>query len=126
MKSCVMTVNFSCDPNKVWLYMTNPRLAGWRTDLSDAAISSDGMQVTETHKDGSVTQIAFTRKEKPRALSCTFRNGKRSGSFTAILLGGADSTSVECTFEINGVGPFGKPQKLLEPRLEMLRSALGQ
>ena len=24
MKSCVVTANYACDPNKVWLYLTKP------------------------------------------------------------------------------------------------------
>lgn len=24
MKTCVVTANYSCDPNKVWLYLTKP------------------------------------------------------------------------------------------------------
>ncbi len=34
MKSCVVTVNFSCDPMKVWLYLTKPTLNHWRRDVS--------------------------------------------------------------------------------------------
>ena len=26
MKSCVVTANYACDPNKVWLYLTKPTL----------------------------------------------------------------------------------------------------
>lgn len=29
MKTCVVTANYSCDPNKVWLYMTKPTLNHW-------------------------------------------------------------------------------------------------
>ena len=43
----------------------------------------------------------------------------------ALLLGGGDSTSVECTLDVNGLGLFKKPKKLLEERLEMLRKTLG-
>ena len=105
MKSCVVTANYACDPNKVWLYLTKPTLNGWRRDVS--------------------TQIVFTRKEKPRCLSCNFQKGKISGTFTALLLGGGDSTSVECTLDVNGLGLFTKPEKLLNERLEMLRQTLG-
>ena len=44
---------------------------------------------------------------------------------TAILMGGGDSTSLECTLDVDGLGLFTKPQKLLDERLEMLRKALG-
>mgnify|MGYP000034654926 CR=1 FL=1 len=84
MKSCVVTANYACDPNKVWLYLT-----------------------------------------KPRCLSCNFQKGKISGTFTALLLGGGDATSVECTLDVNGLGFFTKPEKLLNERLEMLRQTLG-
>jgi len=40
-------------------------------------------------------------------------------------MGGGDSTSLECTLDVGGLGFFTKPQKLLEERLEMLRKALG-
>ena len=36
MKSCVVTANYACDPNKVWLYLTKPtleRLAQGRQQL---------------------------------------------------------------------------------------------
>ena len=45
--------------------------------------------------------------------------------FTALLLGGGDSTSVECTLDVNGLGLFTKPAKLMNERLEMLRQTLG-
>jgi len=125
MKSCVVTVNYSCDPSKVWLYLTKPTLAGWRTDVSAYEETPDGMQATETMKDGSTTVLKFTRKEKNRCISCQFANGKKNGTFTAILLGGGDSTSLECTLEIDGLGLFKKPKPMLEQRLEMLRIALG-
>ena len=32
MKSCVVTANYACDPNKVWLYLTKPTLNNWRKD----------------------------------------------------------------------------------------------
>ena len=44
---------------------------------------------------------------------------------TALLLGGGDATSVECTLDVNGLGLFAKPEKLLNERLEMLRQTLG-
>ena len=46
-------------------------------------------------------------------------------AFTALLLGGGDATSVECTLDVNGLGLFAKPEKLLNERLEMLRQTLG-
>lgn len=125
MKTCVVTANYSCDPHKVWLYLTKPTLNGWRKDVRDYEESDDGMRVVEHNVDGSTTELQFTRREKPRCLSCSFRNGKVNGTFTAILLGGGDSTSLECTMEINGLGLFAKPKKLLEDRLQMLKAALG-
>lgn len=125
-KSCVVTASFSCPPAKVWLYLTNPVLNNWRTDVSEAQISDDGMEVTEKNKDGSTTKIIFSDKEKARRMSCTFVNGRHKGSFTAILLGGGDSTSLECTMQISGVGLFAKPKKMLEERMTMLRRALGE
>lgn len=125
MKTCVVTANYACDPNKVWLYLTKPTLNGWRKDVKEYEESDDGMRVVEHNTDGTTTELQFSRKEKPRCLSCSFRNGKVNGTFTAILLGGGDSTSLECTMEINGLGLFAKPKKLLEARLQMLKAALG-
>lgn len=125
MKTCVVTANYACDPNKVWLYLTKPTLNGWRKDVKDYEESDDGLRVIEHNTDGSTTELQFSRREKPRCLSCSFRNGKVNGTFTAILLGGGDSTSLECTMEINGLGLFAKPKKLLEDRLQMLKAALG-
>ena len=88
MKSCVVTANYACDPNKVWLYLTKPTLNGWRRDVSSYEESDDGLKAAEKNTDGSETQIVFTRKEKPRCLSCNFQKGKISGTFTALLLGG--------------------------------------
>ena len=79
----------------------------------------------EHNTDGSTTELHFTRREKPRCLSCNFQNGKVNGTFTLILLGGGDSTSLECTMEVSGLGLFAKPKKLLEERLNMLRAAVG-
>lgn len=125
MKTCVVTANYACDPNKVWLYLTKPTLNHWRTDVQGYEESDDGLRATEHNADGSTTELAFTRKEKPRCISCNFQKGRVHGSFTAILLGGGDSTSLECTFEAEGLGLFAKPQKDVEARLEMLRKALG-
>lgn len=125
MKNCVLTYSFSCDPMRVWLYMTNPTLQGWRRDVKSAEISPDGMQVTETAPDGSTTEIVFSVKEKPRRMTCTFTHGRVEGTFTAILLGGGDSTSVECTMQVKGLGLFAKPKKLLEERMQMLAGVLG-
>lgn len=110
MKSCVVTANYACDPNKVWLYLTKPTLNNWRKDVSGYEESDDGMKATEKNTDGGETQIVFTRKEKPRCLSCNFQKGKISGTFTALLLGGGDSTSVECTLDVNGLGLFTSRQ----------------
>lgn len=125
MKTCVVTASYSCSPSKVWLYLTNPNFNHWRTDLNEAVIDSDGQHIQEKNKDGSVTEVQILEAEKPRRLRCTFSRGRVSGSFTAILLGGGDATSLECTLEVTGLGLFAKPQKGLEERLEMLRAALG-
>ena len=79
MKSCVVTENFACDPMKVWLYLTKPTLNNWCKDVSAYEESSDGMTATEKHTDGSETQITFTRKEKPRCLSCSFQRRMYTG-----------------------------------------------
>ena len=76
MKTCVVTANYACDPSKVWLYLTKPTLNGWRKDVRDYEESDDGMRVVEHHTDGTTTELHFTRKEKPRCLSCNFQNGK--------------------------------------------------
>ena len=68
-----MTANYACDPNKVWLYLTKPTLNNWRKDVSGYEESDDGMKATEKNTDGGETQIVFTRKEKPRCLSCNFQ-----------------------------------------------------
>lgn len=125
MKTCVVTASYSCPPAKVWLYLTNPNLNHWRTDLNEAVIDSDGQHIQEKNKDGSVTEVQIVEAEKPRRLRCTFTRGRISGSFTAILLGGGDATSLECTMEVEGMGLFAKPKKGLEERLEMLHKALG-
>ncbi len=126
MKTSVVTASFSCDPNKIWLYMTNPNLNHWRTDLKETEISGDGMHATEKCTDGSVIEITYTRKEKPRHLGFQFAHGKVRGEFTAILLGGGDSTSVECTMSADGLGLFEKPAKRLDRYLDMLRKGLGE
>ena len=125
MKSCVYTASFNCDPMRVWLYMTNPTLQGWRRDVKAAELSDDGMRLVETAPDGSTTEIRYSVKEKPRRFSCTFAHGRVQGSFTAILLGGGNSTSVECTLDVKGLGLFAKPKKLLEERMQMLAAVLG-
>ena len=84
-----------------------------------------GLEVAATAPDGSTTDIRFSVKEKPRRISCTFVHGRVQGEFTAILLGGGDSTSVECTMQVKGLGLFAKPKKLLEERMQMLAGVLG-
>lgn len=125
MKNCVLTASFSCDPMRVWLYLTNPTLQNWRRDVKSAEISDDGLHVVETAPDGSTTDIRFQIKEKPRRMSGSFVHGRVQGSFTLILLGGGDSTSVECTLDVKGLGLFGKPKKLLDERMKMLAAVLG-
>lgn len=125
MKTCVVTATYSCPPTKVWLYLTNPKLNQWRSDLSDADVAPDGSRITERGRDGSVTEVQIVESEKPRRLRCQFTRGRIRGSFTAILLGGGDATSLECTMEVEGMGLFAKPRKGLEERLDMLRKALG-
>lgn len=125
MKTCVVTASFACDPAKLWLYLTKPTLNGWRRDVRDYEEDDGGLHVIEHNTDGSTTELRFTRREKPRCLSCSFQNGKVNGTFTVILLGGGDSTSLECTMEVSGLGLFAKPEKLLVDRLNMLHSALG-
>ena len=105
MKTCVVTATYGCAPNKVWLYMTNPTLNSW-----NPTVASD---------------IHFDKLDKPRRISCTFTRGKIRGAFTAILLGSADSTSLECTLDVEGLGLFAKPKKKLEEYLETLRKVLG-
>ena len=125
MKTCVVTASFACDPSKLWLYLSKPILNGWRKDVRDYEEKDGGLHVIEHNTDGSTTELHFTRREKPRCLSCNFQNGKVNGTFTLILLGGGDSTSLECTMEVSGLGLFAKPKKLLEERLNMLRAAVG-
>ena len=125
MKTCVVTASYNCPPAKVWLYLTNPNLNHWRTDVNEAEIDPDGAHMKEKNKDGSVTEIQILESEKPRRLRCTFTRGRIRGSFTAILLGGGDATSLECTMEVEGMGLFAKPRKGLEERLDMLHQALG-
>ena len=125
MKTCVVTANYSCDTNKVWLYLTKPTLNHWRSDVSEYEESDDGLKGTEHNTDGGTTEIVFTRKEKPRCISCNFCKGKINGTFTAILMGGGDSTSLECTLDVEGLGLFAKPQKKLEEYLETLHKVLG-
>lgn len=124
MKSCVLTANYPCDTSKVWLYLTKPDLAHWRTDLKSVEVSSDGMQAVQTCNDGSKVQVNYTRKEQNRALSCEYVHGRQRGTFTAILLGGGSASSLECSFTIDGVGPFDKAHKHLQPVLDMLQKVL--
>ena len=93
--------------------------------VGEAEIDPDGAHMKEKNKDGSVTEIQILESEKPRRLRCTFTRGRIRGSFTAILLGGGDATSLECTMEVEGMGLFAKPRKGLEERLDMLHQALG-
>lgn len=124
MKTCVITENFPCDQSRVWLYLNKPTLGGWRTDLASYEESQDGMRATEQLKDGRTMEVVFTRREKPRRMDCEFSVGKIKGRFIAILLGGGDSTSLECTLEVEGLGLFAKPQKLIQERLTQLQKAL--
>ena len=110
MKTCVVTATYGCAPNKVWLYMTNPTLNSWNPTVASAEVDLEGMHIVEKNKDGTTTDIHF---------------GKIRGAFTAILLGSADSTSLECTLDVEGLGLFAKPQKKLEAYLETLRKVLG-
>lgn len=125
MKSCVVTKNFACDPSKVWLYLSKPALNHWCAEVERYEESSDGMQATEYHKGGTEVKLTFTRKEKNRCMSGSFAGGKVRGTFTVLLLGGGDSTSVECTVEIEGLGLFAKANKPVDARLEQLRKAVG-
>ena len=68
MKTCVVTANYSCDPNKVWLYLTKPTLNHWRSDVSEYEESDDGLKGVEHNTDGGTTEIVFTRKDKARHL----------------------------------------------------------
>ena len=125
MKTCVVTATYGCAPNKVWLYMTNPTLNSWNPTVASAEVDLEGMHIVEKNKDGTTTDIHFDKLDKPRRISCTFTRGKIRGAFTAILLGSADSTSLECTLVVEGLGLFAKPQKKLEEYLETLRKVLG-
>ena len=124
MKTCVVTATYGCAPNKVWLYMTNPTLNSWNPTVASAEVDLEGMHIVEKNKDGTTTDIHFDKLDKPRRISCTFTRGKIRGAFTAILLGSADSTSLECTLDVEGLGLFAKPRKKLEeyehPRLSVL------
>ena len=120
MKTCVVTATYGCAPNKVWLYMTNPTLNSWNPSVASAEVDLEGMHIVEKNKDGTTTDIHFDKLDKPRRISCTFTRGKIRGAFTAILLGSADSTSLECTLDVEGLGLFAKPQKKLEGYLETL------
>ena len=132
MKTCVVTATYGCAPNKVWLYMTNPTLNSWNPTVASAEVDLEGMHIVEKNKDGTTTDIHFDKLDKPRRISCTFTRGKIRGAFTAILLGSADSTSLELLFEcseespdVEGLGLFAKPRKKLEEYLETLRKVLG-
>ena len=102
MKNCVVTASYACPPQKVWLYLTNPNLNSWRSDLSGAEVSPDGAAITERGRDGTVTEVKITESEKARRLR-----------------------GVECTLSVEGMGLFAKPKKGLEAHFEMLRSAIG-
>lgn len=95
MKTCVVTATYGCAPNKVWLYMTNPTLNSWNPTVASAEVDLEGMHIVEKNKDGTTTDIHFDKLDKPRRISCTFTRGKIRGAFTAILLGSADSPSLE-------------------------------
>ena len=95
MKTCVVTATYGCAPNKVWLYMTNPTLNSWNPAVASAEVDLEGMHIVEKkNKDGTTTDIHFDKRISPARISCTFTRGKIRGAFTAILLGSADSTSL--------------------------------
>ncbi|MGN0974422.1 MAG: hypothetical protein ACI4OL_00355 [Gemmiger sp.] len=126
MKNCVTTATYGCDPSRVWLYLSNLSLNHWYREASECEITPDGMDMLVRKKDGGTMQVQYTRKEKPRRMDCTFSCGKAHGNCTMLLLGGGDSTSVECTLTVDGLGLFAKPQKLMDAFFEELRAALGE
>ena len=71
MKTCVVTANYSCDPNKVWLYLTKPTLNHWRSDVSEYEESDDGLKGVEHNTDGDTTEIVFTRRIRPAISAAT-------------------------------------------------------
>lgn len=71
MKTCVVTANYSCDPNKVWLYLTKPTLNHWRSDVSEYEESDDGLKGVEHNTDGGTTEIVFTARTRPATSAAT-------------------------------------------------------
>ena len=79
MKSCVVTANYACDPNKVWLYLTKPTLNGWRRDVSSVPFSDQ--RNTTTSPAATAQSSIFQNTPSPpmpqsmgrRALLCQLK-----------------------------------------------------
>lgn len=126
MKSCVVTASFGCSPNKIWLYLTNPTLNHWNPNIADADVDLDSMKMSIKKTNGSVINVTFNELEKARKMSCNFSCGRIKGTFTAILFGSGDTSSVECTMDVSGMGLFAKPGKQLNEFFATLRKAIGE
>lgn len=84
MKSCVVTANYACDPNKVWLYLTKPTLNNWRKDVSGYEESDDGMKATEKNTDGGQAQQNLRPQDQ---IFLTARTCGRSGRLALLHRG---------------------------------------
>ena len=133
MKTCVVTATYGCAPNKVWLYMTNPTLNSWNPTVASAEVDLEGMHIVEKNKDGTTSKFekrgAAVEVPEWDASKCLQCNQCAlvcpHAAIRPILLGSADSTSLECTLDVEGLGLFAKPKKKLEEYLETLRKVLG-
>lgn len=67
MKSCVVTANYACDPNKVWLYLTKPTLNGWRRDVSSYEESDDGLKAAERTPTAARPKSSLPARKSPGA-----------------------------------------------------------
>ncbi len=71
MKTCVVTANYSCDPNKVWLYLTKPTLNHWRSDVSEYEESDDGLKGVEHNTDAARPKSFLPARTRPATSAAT-------------------------------------------------------
>ena len=63
MKTCVVTANYSCDPNKVWLYLTKPTLNHWRSDVSEYCLLYTSVYYYTTYDNNQITAVSMHHED---------------------------------------------------------------